>query len=492
MVQPTGSIRPLQFPLDRSADLESDTPNTPAITKETLEDWSTLDSDERINVVLNLSLNEYVALATAIDAGRDLAYGDNSIYIWWVWVRSIVSMALCDDILECIETSEAIQEAIANYSGGSNINSTTAENATNLAGEIVDNPAGCDNDIIFGMTVQLVEFADRLIKDLFEQIASAQLSSVNVGYVISLIPVVESLPLDEAFALTDKLVNDMETAYLSASTQLLKDEIACDLFCLAQDNNCVLTLEMVRDYFQEKANIVFSYTDVFTFLTDFINGTFVGNAVYYGMNILFFQIFAFGGKFLEYLFSDYLRVINSMYNDPNSDWSTICDDCPTDWTWTSDFANSENIWEVNPSSFGDRAVWTNGVGYEYADVQIQSSPNQYMRMAQIRTSVFSQPVEITKVEFTFDLTKGVSWVEPTTAQVLNQVQYDGGGSDTEFILNADAVNGNGQVLTLNPASNDAERLVVSVRSSLVDSANYQGLPVISQVKVYGNGFNPFV
>jgi len=435
--------------------------------------WQKDVADTRQQVVQNM-------LKMTLDADTILA------------VTEGVCVTDCDDILDCIESSLTIQEAIAKYSGSSNINSGTAENVTNLSGELVDNPAGCDNDIIFGMCVQLVEFADRLIKDLFENLAAANLASVNVGYLISLVPVVESLPLDEAFQLADKLVNDMEVAYLSASTQLLKDEIACDLFCLAQDNNCVLTLEMVRDYFQDKANIVFTYTDVLSFLIDFINGTFVGNAVYYGMNILFFQIFAFGGKFLDYLFTDYLRVINSMYNDPNSDWTTICDDCPTDWTWTSDFANSENIWEVNPSSFGDRAVWTNGIGYEYADVQIASSPNRYMRMAQIRTSVFTTPTNITKVEFTFDLTKGVSWVDPTTAQVINQVFYDSGGNDTELIFNADAVNGNGQVLTINPVGNDVNRLVVSVRSSLVDSANYQGLPVISQVKVFGNGFNPFV
>lgn len=296
----------------------------------------------------------------------------------------------CADVLNCILTSPEIQQVIATYAGSSNITINTTENASNLSSELVNNPAGCDNDIIFGMCVQLVEFADRLIKDLFENLSASQLSSENVGFLIKLIPVVETLPLDEAFELAGKLVEDMETAYLSASTELLKDQIACDLFCIAIENGCVLTLENVRDYYQEQAGVVFDYSDVFSFLVDFINGTFIGNAVFYGMNILFFQIFVFGGRFLEYFYKDYLRTIQSMFNDPNPDWATICDDCPSFIEIEYDFTVDDGGWNVEPR---DGSGWN--ASYNTTNGWFHSAS-----MSISKDSGIGEGIRITNIEFT--------------------------------------------------------------------------------------------
>jgi len=52
--------------------------------------WVTSDPDERVTVELQLSLNEYVALASSIDVGRDIAYGTESQYVWWLWTRAFI------------------------------------------------------------------------------------------------------------------------------------------------------------------------------------------------------------------------------------------------------------------------------------------------------------------------------------------------------------------------------------------------------------------
>lgn len=393
----------------------------------------------------------------------------------------------CNDVLECIETNEDIQRAIANFAGISNVDSGSTENSGNLSSELVNNPDGCDDDIIFGMCVQLVEFADRLIKDLFEQLDASQLASVNVGYIIKLIPVLETLPLDEAFEFTNKVVNDMEIAYLSASTQLLKDEIACDLFCIAKANDCVLTLEAVRDYYQEKADIVFSYDDVFAFIVDFTNGTFIGNAVYYGMNILFFQIFVFGGKFLEYYFRDYLRVIQSMYNDPNSDWSTLCDECG--WVWESNFLDSENIWQPQGSAYGDRATWTVDVGYESVD--IQTSGTVYSRICLIETDEFT-PTAIDRIVLTYDVTIGTYDVTTQNAIQLVLIR-DNDSAVTEEIQAQNVVNGSALEFEWNNINeDDIKQIWVMVRSSARSIAAYSGVAKPTIVRVEGSGDNPFV
>ena len=58
-----------------------------------LSSWSTSDTDEQVDITLRLSLNEYVALATCVDVGRDIAYGDNSNYLWWLWCRAVNSLS---------------------------------------------------------------------------------------------------------------------------------------------------------------------------------------------------------------------------------------------------------------------------------------------------------------------------------------------------------------------------------------------------------------
>ena len=112
MTAPTGSKRNLPYPLKNVEDMVS-VVGSERVANIDLSGWGEEDPDVPISIVLTLSLNEYVALANTIDVGRDIAYGDNSIYIWWLWVRSLQSMSICDAVLACIQNTPAIQQEIA-------------------------------------------------------------------------------------------------------------------------------------------------------------------------------------------------------------------------------------------------------------------------------------------------------------------------------------------------------------------------------------------
>jgi len=398
------------------------------------------------------------------------------------------SMDFCLKMIECINDNEAVRQAIASLSTTSNINSSSPENETNLAGELINSPVGCDNDIIYGMTVQLVEFADRLIKDLLEGIKASNLSGDNVGFLIGAIPVVETLPIDELFEMGYKIANDMEVAYLSASTELLKTEIACELFCLAQDNDCILTLEMVRDYFQEKADVTFDYSDPLSFALDFISGVFVSNAVYYGMNILFFQVMAFGGKFLEYYFEDYLRVINSMFNDPNPDWSTECDDCPDTWSHTFDFSEDDGGFVAIDGIGGARGQYNGIAGaWQTTDILV-TSPSSYRRGLYIAKSITPDTV-ITSVEMTFDMTKGSVDGNPSCQSIYQFL--DSSLVTSEITLFSDATSGNGQTKTLT-LNETADEIRLLLTTSNQGTPSYSGSGQVLSCKIEGSGTSPFI
>lgn len=363
MTSPTGSIRKLNYPLNRSEDLESSTPNDPEITQITLENWSTADTEERVSIVLNLSLDEYIALSTAIDVGRDIAYGDNSLYVWWIWVRSLLSVDICNDVLNCINTSSDIQEAIANYSLTSNVNSLTPENQGILSMQLVNNQAGCDNDNIYGMTLQLVNFVDTLIQDLLQRMIAATQSMDALGFLISAIPGVETLPLDEALEFANWLLDTIYTAYLAASTVILRTEVACDLFCIAQNNGCILTMEQARDYFNDKLGITLDTSNFGAFINDIIANNLVGVATFYGMYDLMFQLLAFGASVLDYLPERIVRMVQAMFNDPNSDWIIDCDSCNPNPDYDFDFTAGTQSWGILTANGQARGEYVAGVGF---------------------------------------------------------------------------------------------------------------------------------
>lgn len=87
MAKPTGSMRELPYPLELTLDIESAV-DSDQLAHSDLSSWSESDPDIKISIILNLSLNEYIALASCVDVGRDIAYGDNSIELWYIWCRS--------------------------------------------------------------------------------------------------------------------------------------------------------------------------------------------------------------------------------------------------------------------------------------------------------------------------------------------------------------------------------------------------------------------
>lgn len=85
-----GNERDLIYLLNKSLVPYADTPQTPTILNHPFT-WPTTDNDERVNILLNLSLNEYIALSSCVDVGSDIAYGEDAILMWWIWVRSVLS-----------------------------------------------------------------------------------------------------------------------------------------------------------------------------------------------------------------------------------------------------------------------------------------------------------------------------------------------------------------------------------------------------------------
>jgi hypothetical protein len=347
----------LQYPLNLSEDIASDTPNDPEILFESLEGWTSDDSEERINIVLNLSLDEYVALATSIDVGRDLAYGDNSLYIWWIWIRSLISMNLCESVQDCIENHEGTQEAILALTGGGG--SLAELEAINSSGEIKNGDlaagenAGCDEDTWFGGIDELIERMNALNVDSLE-IFEARTNELDfLSDVIGDITVIDETSIDAVLAWMVTLQENIAENYAAQYTTEYADEIKCDLFCLAIEE-CQLNPDMLFEYFV--ARLAGSVTweslllDVLNYLT---GGEWSGTQIadFMMLSQIGFRKsvgFFFGGG----QFKDLSLALRVGFRNPSSAWEELCDECAT-WEFTVDFADLPSGFTITSGSLNE-------------------------------------------------------------------------------------------------------------------------------------------
>lgn len=71
------------------------------------------DSDERVDLIFNLSLNEYNVLANAIDVGSDIAYGEDALRVVWLWLRNMrCPVSICDLVRDAIANCSIVREEI--------------------------------------------------------------------------------------------------------------------------------------------------------------------------------------------------------------------------------------------------------------------------------------------------------------------------------------------------------------------------------------------
>ena len=326
MPKPQGDTRPLQYPLNRNADVISDTPNEP-VTYIDLSLWDEEDSDTRKDVVMNLSLNEYVALAETIDVGRDIAFGSNSIEIWWIWVRGLVSLGICESFIDCINNDQATKDALLQFLNDNGITGDSSTRDDIGQRELVIQPA-CDFDNLFGLATGLTDLINNLAVDFIEILEASTNSIGRLGDAIEAIPGVGILPFDDAFQFVESYIEDFAQNYDASYTVGLRDEIRCDLFCIAKSNDCQLTLEDVFGYFMDKFVTTllppFDFEDLIEWLTQ---GLFSGVEVVYGWHVLVTGMLWIGTSVLDIDSNRFTAMINALYNDPDSDWETLCDTC---------------------------------------------------------------------------------------------------------------------------------------------------------------------
>jgi hypothetical protein len=318
-------------------------------------------------------------------------------------------MDLCQLILDCINDTPALQQAIAQYSLVSPIPQTAPEVQANLDAELVNDPVGCDNDIIFGMTTGYTDLMNTISEDILAMFVAGTSPAGRIGDIIEAVPVIGEAPIDDLYQFVESFINDLADAYDGAYTSQVRDDIRCDLYCLAVPQ-CSLTMEMARDYFYDKLGESISIDAWDGFLDDIIAISYSGEPAIWALHLLITQTMIFGGDLIGFDTSRLIATVQSLFNDPDSDWDTVCTDCPFN-TYAWDFT----VHSGSFTAFAGRANWVDGSGYEADGVNY---------LIQLDTVAF-------------DLT-GIKWVELEISTLLGAdpamfqfrgAEYGGGGGN---------------------------------------------------------------
>lgn len=249
----------------------------------------------------------------------------------------------CDSVAECIETSQAVIDALEQNLINSINNSTSVQQAINnvynpynpgalpetIRGKNILPPiTGCDPDELWGCVSYLIDYMHTNNLDAFEQFETITNAAERLSLLIGAIPILETLPVDEVIDYAETLwTDDVFEAYIANDTTAYRDSLKCGLFCYARLNNCSLSVEFVFRYFNQRisADSSDNLAELIAFL---ITGTWTGTEINDIMFAFQAMVMYYGNQFFDkigiYPFESILALGK---RNPSDAWAILCTDC---------------------------------------------------------------------------------------------------------------------------------------------------------------------
>jgi hypothetical protein len=294
----------------------------------------------------------------------------------------------CSWILECLEDPDfvdAMDGLIASLLD--NPASATRAAVVNITQQQISNSQGyplseetrnlalnqgadvCDEDSLWGSCLHTVVVLNRLNLDFLETMeAASENQEILAGFVAS-VPVIETLPIDEIIAFADNVRAFVAEFYAAGYDVDLESEFACELFCLAMDNDCKLTMDIITDYFWNRAELLPGWSNAFegalTIISALANWQeMTGEAVVVAM-------MAANVGFMHWLNSalglDFGRFqLQTRAGIPDDDWQLCA--CVNTWVHEFDFSTSDGGFVLYPQMDGmtpvDFGVYASGDAWQ--------------------------------------------------------------------------------------------------------------------------------
>lgn len=253
----------------------------------------------------------------------------------------------CGDVADCIESgSGGLTDAITNAQAG--VGSIVAQN---VAGGTVATGDNCTNDIVFGGVTELVNYLIRKAQDALEiiEVATNFLDLLaEWGSAFPLISTITAPIVGYLAWLQETIAENFEAQVTVEYT----DALRCDLYCLWL-SKCPdgLTWEDIAEYFGSRLGgweeLPYDIIDMLTFMTLGVwDGDDIADVMLFGM--VGMQVIE--SRAIPFINIPGLYTLDTVFalgaNNPDGDWSILCDECgePAEYTYCWFMDGNEPEW----------------------------------------------------------------------------------------------------------------------------------------------------
>lgn len=187
------------------------------------------DHNTKIKFLFELSGDEFTRLFSAVLTGADLTYPEQSHEVVWLLLRQLeCPVDFCDELTSCLTP---FFDAITAQLNSIQQSQAVASQVQAPVPVMVD---GCNLAKVYNGCVAVVEEMNAQIMDIYERAEQETPDIVNemADIIFSAIPVLETLPVDELFELSNWLFENQMENYTGDYTVTWRDNAACLLYCL--------------------------------------------------------------------------------------------------------------------------------------------------------------------------------------------------------------------------------------------------------------------
>lgn len=281
------------------------------------------------------SQETYTKIFSSVLLGAEFTYQLSSMQVVNEFLRIAETDMTCEQIIDCIQNDEGVRNELllflnqSGYGSGSGTPATDSvyqQNPLMLDGSLL---SSCDNDNLFGGITQMIAFINTRIVDYTEQAEVLSNVTERVQLALQAIPIVSEFPFDELVAFANQVFEELAEGYVAAYTTDWVDEVRCDLFCLVKDT-CELDFQVFADYFYSRIG----YTRVDEAFIEaaqwLLTGTFTGEQIADAFFGLVCSALAYGSRVFGINIAGLGLSLSAAMNDPDNDWTILCEDCPDD------------------------------------------------------------------------------------------------------------------------------------------------------------------
>lgn len=319
--------------------------------------------DTTNTLVLEVTAEQYMKLLSAALDGANRNWPESYIAVIYPLIKAAkVSNALCTAIAECIENSESdTYAALQDFLLSQLQNNTDVQDAINGIGNVDGTAvagvtdaiaAECDLDVLFGFCKQVVQLMNLEVEQFFEVLEVITNNVEFAAYVGD-----EAPALATVASFVSYLQNTLVESYLANYDIDYENDLACEIFCFAKDQpDCELNWFNITDIMADRVGEDLTNLSLSSLLTYILSGGWSGDEFCDAAILVFAFVMQIGGAWTGISFGKIQQIVQSFFNDPDSDWQTLCgcgwyefidvgsstpDNWTLDWGYTaSDYAGS--------------------------------------------------------------------------------------------------------------------------------------------------------